>query len=73
MKPSYIAPIVITVVIVGYLIAFGMFILPLPGLPLLVKMIAVVVPLAVSGCAIAVLIQRIREIKGGEEDAARKY
>lgn len=73
MKPSYIAPIVITAIIVVYLIAFGLFLFPLSGLPLLMKVIFVVVPLAISGCAIAVLIQRIREIKGGEEDAARKY
>lgn len=73
MKPSYVAPIIITAIIVIYLLAIGIFVFPIAGVPVLVKLICVVVPLAISGCAIAVLIQRIREIKGGEEDAARKY
>ena len=43
---------------------------PLPR-PLLALFIAV--PAIVIACIVAVLIQRIKEIKGGEEDEAAKY
>ena len=43
---------------------------PLPAL-LLITFIAV--PVAVIACIVVVLIQRIKEIKGGEEDEAAQY
>ena len=43
---------------------------PLP-LGLLVLFIAI--PVVVIVCVVAVLIQRIKEIKGGEEDEAAQY
>ncbi len=70
---AYIAPIIITVLLVLYLVGFALIIVPITGIPVLVKLLFVAVPLAVAGCAIAVLIQRMEELKGGEEDAARKY
>ncbi len=43
---------------------------PLP-VPVLVAIVAV--PVVVIACIVAVLIQRIKEIKGGEEDEAAQY
>ena len=43
---------------------------PLP-VPVLIAMVAV--PIVVIACIVAVLIQRIKEIKGGEEDEAAQY
>ena len=43
---------------------------PLP-IPVLIAIIAV--PVVVIACIVAVLIQRIKEIKGGEEDEAAQY
>ena len=43
---------------------------PLP-VPVLIAIVAV--PVIVIACIVAVLIQRIKEIKGGEEDEAAQY
>ena len=43
---------------------------PLP-VPVLIAIVAV--PVVVIACIVAVLIQRIKEIKGGEEDEAAQY
>ena len=43
------------------------------GVPMLAKIIALVVPALLSGVAITVLIQRIKEIKKGEDDDLSKY
>ena len=42
-------------------------------LPLGLLLVIVAVPVAVIICIVAVLIQRIKEIKGGEEDEAAQY
>ncbi len=43
---------------------------PLP-IPVLIAIVAV--PVVVIGCIVTVLVQRIKEIKGGEEDEAAQY
>ena len=43
---------------------------PLP-VPVLIAIVAI--PVVVIACVVAVLIQRIKEIKGGEEDEASQY
>ncbi len=42
-------------------------------LPTGVLVLIVAVPIVVIGCIVAVLVQRIMEIKGGEEDEAAQY
>ena len=54
--------------LVGILWANGQSPLPI-GLLLLI----IAVPVIVIICIVAVLIQRIKEIKGGEEDEAAQY
>ncbi len=66
-----VAPIVITVILILYYIAyFGFLISLLDGI---LKYALGIIPLAFSGIMIYVCIERIREIKKGEEDDISKY
>lgn len=68
-----IAPVVIVALISIYYIAIGVIFAYMNGVPMLAKIIALVVPVLLSGVAITVLIQRIKEIKKGEDDDLSKY
>ena len=68
-----IAPVVIVALISIYYIAIGVIFAYMSGVPMLAKIIALVVPALLSGVAITVLIQRIKEIKKGEDDDLSKY
>lgn len=68
-----VAPIVVSVLLVLYYIGIGSVILASPEVPGLVKFLATVIPLALAGVVIAVLISRINEIRSGEEDDLSKY
>lgn len=61
-----IAPVVIVALISIYYIAIGVIFAYMNGVPMLAKIIALVVPALLSGVAITVLIQRIKEIKKGK-------
>lgn len=58
-----IAPVVIVALISIYYIAIGVIFAYMNGVPMLAKIIALVVPALLSGVAITVLIQRIKERK----------
>jgi len=65
------APIVISVIVVLYYIAyFGFLISMLEGIW---KYVLGIVPLALSAVMVKVCIERIQEIKKGEEDDLSKY
>lgn len=68
-----IAPVVIVALISIYYIAIDVIFAYMNGVPMLAKIIALVVPALLSGVAITVLIQRIKEIKKGEDDDLSKY
>lgn len=68
-----IAPVVIVALISIYYIAIGVIFAYMNGVPMLAKITALVVPALLSGVAITVLIQRIKEIKKGEDDDLSKY
>lgn len=68
-----IAPVVIVALISIYYIAIGVIFAYMNGVPMLAKIIALVVPALLSGVSITVLIQRIKEIKKGEDDDLSKY
>ena len=68
-----IAPVVIVALISIYYIAIGVIFAYMNGVPMLAQIIALVVPALLSGVAITVLIQRIKEIKKGEDDDLSKY
>ncbi|MDD3429141.1 MAG: MerR family transcriptional regulator [Oscillospiraceae bacterium] len=76
IRKKYVAPIIIAVVMVGLLITALIFFvtqLQIEHAPLAVIIIFVVVLSSVALGIILALLQRIKEIKGGEEDAAGKY
>ena len=68
-----IAPVVIVTLISIYYIAIGVIFAYMNGVPTLAKIIALVVPALLTGVAITVLVQRIKEIKKGEDDDLSKY
>lgn len=71
-EKKMIAPIIITIlVIVYYIIYFAVIISVLPIAFL--KIIFGIIPALLSGVMIYVCLQRIKEIKGGEEDDLSKY
>ena len=73
MKKSkkMIAPILISVIIIlYYVLYFGIFIALLGGIW---KYVLGIVPLLFAGVMIKVCVERIKEIKEGEEDDLSKY
>ena len=70
-KNKMIAPIVISVIIIlYYVVYFGILIALLYGVW---KWLLGIIPLALSAVMIKVCIERIKEIKKGEEDDLSKY
>ena len=70
-RRKMIAPIVITVIMVlYYVVYFGFLIALLPGIW---KYALGILPLALSVLIVKVCIERINEIKKGEEDDLSKY
>lgn len=67
-----LAPIIIAVFLVLY---FGGFVLACIFMPVPVwgKILGAVIPLALGGVAIYVLVERIKEIRSGEEDDLSNY
>ena len=72
-KKKMIAPIVITAIILLYYIGFAFLIAFDDGIPLIIKLLGGVIPLILAGVCIYVLIERIKEIRSGEEDDLSKY
>ena len=70
-KNKMIAPIVISVIIIlYYVVYFGILIALLEGVW---KWLLGIIPLALSAVMLKVCIERIKEIKKGEEDDLSKY
>lgn len=67
-----IAPIIIVLCIVGYYVLLGFFLLKLP-IPGFFKILAVIGPGLISMVFVKVLIERIQEIRKGEEDDLSEY
>lgn len=73
---KYVAPILVTLIIAVYMISLSIALFALGAaeqLPAAVSVLLIVLPLGVAAAVVAAMIMRIREIQGGEEDAARKY
>ena len=70
-KKKIIAPIIITIIIIAYYIVyFGILIALIDGIW---KWLLGIIPLALSAVMLKVCIERIKEIKKGEEDDLSKY
>lgn len=68
-----IAPIVIALVIILYYAGIAVFFMAIPGIPAIVKILMVVIPLILAAVMLGVLISRIKEIQRGEEDDLSQY
>lgn len=71
-QKKMIAPIVITVLLAGYMLAYFLVLLFMP-MPVWVKVLVGLIPLALLGASVYVLVQRIKEIRSGEEDDLSQY
>ncbi len=72
-RRKMVAPLIFTIVISAYYITIGIVFLCIPEIPFLIKILFAVIPLALAGVAVYVLIERIKEIRSGEEDDLGKY
>lgn len=71
MNKKMITPIIITIILILYYIFyFGVLIILCPGI---LKILFGILPLIFSIIMIKVCIERIKEIKKGEEDDISKY
>ena len=73
MKKKLIAPIIIAIMIVIYYIGIAVVFSIMADIPHVAKIAMFVVPFVLVGVMIYVLIERIKEIKDGEEDDLSKY
>lgn len=67
-----IPPIIITCVLVLYFIFWFLGVISIPD-PLWLKILGTIIILFFIGVSIFVLIERIKEIRSGEEDDLSKY
>lgn len=68
-----IAPVVISLVLALYYVGVGAVFFVNDEVPAAFKIVVAIVTLALSGVAVSVLVQRIKEIRSGEEDDIGKY
>ena len=68
-----IAPIVISALVVLYFIGFIIVLLTVTGLPTVWIVVGAVAPVCLAGVMVYVLVQRIKEIRSGEEDDLGQY
>ena len=68
-----VAPIIVAIIIVLYYIGIALFMIAIPGSPVVFRILVVVVSFILTAVMIGVLISRIKEIRGGEEDDLSKY
>jgi hypothetical protein len=70
-RKKMVAPIIITILaVIYYFLYFGILMILIDGY---LKLLLGIIPLALAAVMIYVCIQRINEIKGGEEDDLSKY
>lgn len=71
MKKGMIAPVIITILLIVYYVAyFGLLISLLEGA---LKYLLGILPLLFSGVMIKVCLERLKEIKEGNEDDLSQY
>lgn len=67
------APIIIASIIIVYYIGIALFLTAVPGIPVGIRVFMIVIPLIFAAVMLGVLISRIKEIQGGEEDDLSQY
>lgn len=77
MKKSHfkklIAPIVISAITLFYLIGYLFLFIFIPEMPFLIKLLFGLPAIGLIGVVIFVFIERLEEIRSGEEDDISKY
>ena len=67
-RNKMIAPIIIAAVLIVYYVAIAAVFMLIPDLTVIMKLLMVIIPLALAGVAFAVTVERVQEIRSGEED-----
>ena len=67
-----IAPIIVSICLIGYYLSIGFVLLRL-NIPIIIKMAVLIVSIIGTVVIIMVLVDRLKEIEGGEEDDLGKY
>jgi hypothetical protein len=67
-----VAPIVVTVLLTAYMLTYFFILLSVP-MSLWTKVLVGLIPLALLCGSVTVMIQRIKEIRSGEEDDLSQY
>ena len=71
-----VAPVIVTFVILAFIALYAslyFFVIDTLAIKTIAKIIILAIAVGLSAVMIAVLVQRIKEIKGGEEDDLGKY
>ena len=68
-----IAPIIIATILIVYYVAIAAAFVLIPDIAVIVKILMIIIPLALAGVAFAVTVERVNEIRSGEEDDLSKY
>ena len=68
-----VAPIIITALLLLYYAGFFILLTVTPALSLWSRLLLGVAPLALMGVSVFVLVERIREVRSGEEDDLDRY
>ena len=68
-----IAPIIIAIILIVYYDAIAAAFVLIPDIAVIVKILMIIIPLALAGVAFAVTVERVNEIRSGEEDDLSKY
>ena len=72
-KNPYIAPIIVAVLVVLYFIFYGYMATVIDGMPFVARIVFIAIPVVMIIVMIYTLIERIKEIKKGENDDLGKY
>lgn len=72
-KGRLVAPIIVSVLLIAYFCFWLFLCISVPELPVKFKVAGTLIPLALIAVTVFVMIQRIQEIRSGEEDDLGKY
>ena len=72
-KNPYIAPIIVAVLVVLYFIFYGYMATVIDGMPFVARIVFMPIPVVMIITMICTLIERIKEIRKGENDDLGKY
>ena len=72
-KNPYIAPIIVAVLVVLYFVFYGYMTTMIDGMPFVARVVFVAIPVVMIIVMVCTLIERIKEIRKGENDDLGKY